>query len=332
MVVAEGDTPEQVEQAVLAHLRAGGDLLDVALALCRWQQRHVPAYGRFAQGAEPTDLAGIPSVPVALFKHVRFCCTASPAAVFRTSGTTTGARGEHAMPTTRAYDAASLAWFRACVPGCPTDHTISLVTDDRRHPNSSLGHMVTHFAPERRCFFDLEAGVDAAGAWAALAAAARPTWVPTTAFALAELLRTPGDARLPPGSVLMVTGGFKGRTSEVDEAELLREAAARLGGPRLIREYGMTELSSQLWDTGDGYRAPPWLHVYAVDPLGGQPVAGEGLLRFVDLASWGSCLAIETEDLGRVVGDRVELVGRLRGAPARGCSLSVEEAAGWTGV
>jgi hypothetical protein len=97
-------------------------------------------------------------------------------------------------------------------------------------------------------------------------------------------------------------------------------------GPEIqwVREYGMCELSSQLWDTGEGYRAPPWLHVYTVDPISGAPCEGPGLLTFVDLANWGSCLAVETQDVGEVLGEEVVLHGRLPSAPARGCSLVLE--------
>ncbi len=329
-MVGSAESVARVERTVLDHVRGSGTAAALAPALARWQQRRIPAYGRFCAGLEPRELTDIPSAPVALLKHVRFCITTQPGAVFRTSGTTSGARGEHALASTRVYDEAARLWFEACVPDCPTEHTISLVTDSDQHPDSSLGHMVSSFAPDKRSFFDLARGVDTRGAWQALAGATEPTWLPTTAFALAELLRAPGSVRLPAGSVLMVTGGFKGRSSSLDEQALLDAARGRLGVERVVREYGMTELSSQLWDTGRGYRAPPWLHVYAVDPVTAEPVEGVGLLRFVDCANWSSCLAIETEDLGVVCGDRVDLAGRLKGAPARGCSLSVEEATGWT--
>jgi hypothetical protein len=88
----------------------------------------------------------------------------------------------------------------------------------------------------------------------------------------------------------------------------------------------MTELSSQLWDIGDGFIAPPWLHIYTVSPSTGEPCSGVGLLRFVDLANYGSCIAIETLDLGVVEGNKVTLMGRLPGAKIRGCSLTAEEA------
>jgi hypothetical protein len=121
----------------------------------------------------------------------------------------------------------------------------------------------------------------------------------------------------------MITGGYKGKHRSIGQDELHEAAEAQLGPhTRLIREYGMTELSSQLWDWGEGYRAPPWLQVFTTHTQSD----GVGQLCFVDLANWGSCMAIETMDMGRVEGDRVEILGRIPGMKARGCSLHVEEA------
>ncbi len=326
-------SPDEARRAALDFIDRPGDPLALALALYRFQCAHIPAYARFAGGAEPEELEQIPAVPVAIFRELRLCA-GPPGAIFRTSGTTTGRRGEHAMIDTRAYDRAARAWFDACLPGCPTERTLSLVTPADRYPDSSLGHMIAHLAPGARHAFDPRGGVDIGGAWEALEGAAGPVFLPATAFALAALFE--GSSRrvaLPRGSVLMITGGFKGRRSRLDAGALRAAVPERLGPEvRIVGEYGMTELSSQLWDVdGGGYRPPPWLHVYAVDPLSGAPVSGEGLLRFVDLASWSSPLAIETLDLGRVergpAGPRVHLSGRLGGAPPRGCSLSAEEAA-----
>ncbi|HND29051.1 MAG TPA: CoF synthetase, partial [Myxococcota bacterium] len=162
-----------------------------------------------------------------------------------------------------------------------------------------------------------------------------------TAFALDALFGQEGRAQVGPDSLVMVTGGFKGRRVRLDAPELYREIGRRLGSPRVVGEYGMTELSSQLWtdpvpagELPGAFVAPPWMRIYTVDPATGAPLSeGEvGQLRFVDLANYWSVLAIETMDLGRVVphseGDRVWLHGRLQGAEVRGCSLSVEELLG----
>jgi hypothetical protein len=159
-----------------------------------------------------------------------------------------------------------------------------------------------------------------------------------TAFALSWLLEALGEARLPlpPGSVVMQTGGFKGHVRTLDDAALAAATCAALGiaPEQLIGEYGMTELSSQLYDGGFGcgpggqscYREPPWLRVTPVDAITLRPVAeGEvGLARFTDLCNVDSSLLILTQDQLRRVPGGVVLLGRRRGASLRGCSLAVE--------
>jgi hypothetical protein len=154
-----------------------------------------------------------------------------------------------------------------------------------------------------------------------------------------------GDERLvlPEGSRIMHTGGFKGRSREVAPSELASRMATAFAIPdhAVVGEYGMTELSSQLyegtWRAARGlatpsaratvFIAPPWLRVVAVDPETLAPLAdGEvGILRFEDLANVDSALIVQTADRGRCEGHSIELLGRLPGALPRGCALAVEE-------
>jgi acyl-CoA synthetase (AMP-forming)/AMP-acid ligase II len=134
----------------------------------------------------------------------------------------------------------------------------------------------------------------------------------------------------------METGGFKGRTRVVERATLYREASERLGIPldAIVAEYGMTELSSQYYDDPAGRNrieprvkvAPPWLRAIVVDGDGGPvPEGVVGAIRHVDLANRGSVIAVETEDLGALVGPAgLVLFGREQGAELRGCSLDAE--------
>src|SRR5690606_24122576 len=101
--------------------------------------------------------------------------------------------------------------------------------------------------------------------------------------------------------------------------------------------YGMTELSSQLYDgrrvegcAAPGlFRPPPWMRVVAVDPETHEalPDGREGLARFIDLANVDSALVVQTSDRVRVTSDGVALLGRAAGAEPRGCSLTIEELA-----
>ena len=304
----------------------------MGLRIHEFQRAQIPHLDAFCAHAEPESLAKVPSVPVGLFKEGLSFCAGPPGRVFRTSGTTQGRRGEHHMPDTQVYELAARLWWQACVPDCPT-RVVSLVPNPAQAPDSSLGHMVHDFGSATLSYFDMERGVDHEGAWQALLSVQQPVFVAATAFSMASLLEQGPSLSLPAGSVCMVTGGFKGRKVSLSSKDLLEQIPERLGTP-VVEEYGMSELSSQLWGrpetTGAGrFHAPPWMLVYTVDPATGAPCSGTGLLRFVDLANWGSCLSIETQDLGEVDGQWVTLKGRLKASPHRGCSLSAEEAGQW---
>lgn len=305
-----------------------GDFNTLALALFRHQRDNNPDYAAFCAGTQPRRWEDIPAVPVALFRDLPLTCFPPEQATtsFATSGTT-GPRGWHRLKDTVLYDLGAKRWAEAMLGPIPVTG-VSLVSHS---PTSSLGHMCAAFTPGLSRFFSPDIGLDADGAWEALARADTPIFVPGTAFAFADLLTAAPGRRcpLPPGSIVMVTGGFKGRQRALPADALSEALRAALPGARLVGEYGMTELSSQLWSVplGGAFVAPPWMRVVAVDPVTGAP-AREGLLRFFDLANHQTVLAIETRDMGIVhPGGRVELRGRLPGAPARGCSLSVEEAA-----
>jgi hypothetical protein len=123
----------------------------------------------------------------------------------------------------------------------------------------------------------------------------------------------------------------------VSREELYGAMARWLDVPpgRVVNEYGMTELLSQLYEPvlvegeeGRGRHVPPpWLRVRALDPvtLAPLPEGRPGLLVFFDLANAGSVSHVLTEDMGRVTPEGVVLQGRVRGAEPRGCSLAMEE-------
>jgi hypothetical protein len=161
-----------------------------------------------------------------------------------------------------------------------------------------------------------------------------------TSFALVHLLDALGDAalRLPAGSRVMQTGGFKGRSREVSPVELRRAVARAFGVDErnVVGEYGMTELSSQFWEatavdaqaSPGVYLEPPWARVVPVDGDTLAPVApgAVGIARIEDLANVDSAWAVLTHDrVRRVPGGGFELLGRAPGAAPRGCSIALDE-------
>jgi hypothetical protein len=135
----------------------------------------------------------------------------------------------------------------------------------------------------------------------------------------------------------METGGYKGRSRTLPKAGLHELIRTWLGVPssHIVCEYGMSELSSQAYDSEPQsaacgirkeqrvFRFPPWARVQIISPETGREVCDgvTGLLRVFDLANVYSVLAVQTEDLAVRQGDGFELIGRAQSAEPRGCSL-----------
>lgn len=342
-----------------AHDEAGRDALLGRVAA--WQAIHCPPFARLtrARGARfDSGPDGWPALPTDVFRYARVA-TFPPerdVATFRTSGTTSGARGEHAFADLSLYDraaraAASLLLFSRDEDERGTERRrrmlVMLAPPPDEAPDSSLSYMLGRFVEwfAEDVVWALERGVpDPRRVETALAAAAgRPVAVLGTSFALAALdeAMAPSHAlALGADGLVMQTGGFKGRSREIDPGEMRARLAARFGlGPEgIVSEYGMTELSSQLYAPGgslddglEAYVVPGWVRAQPVDPLTLAPVPdGEvGILRIDDLANLGSVVSVQTADRARRLPDgRIVLLGRMPGAPPRGCSLALEEAMG----
>jgi len=331
---------------------ASGDVpfAELARAIASFQARFVEGYARLcrARGVDPTSapLDRLPAVPTDAFRVARIASfpTEHDAAVFRTSGTTAGARGAHPMRTLATYHAAAMTAAATSLfapyPGRVRIIALAPSIDDA--PDSSLARMLAWFIDERGdagSRFVRPDDVDGAIATLERAALDGPLLLLATAFAHVHVIdRLSGRTLpLPRGSRAMQTGGFKGRSREVAPEELRSMIARTFELPRaeVVGEYGMTELTSQLWATPESgstderwlYRAPPWVRVIACDPatLAPLPDGARGIARIEDLGNVESAWAIQTADEVIVQGDRVEILGRLPGATPRGCSLAVEE-------
>jgi hypothetical protein len=333
----------------------------LARAVFAFQFRHNAPYRAFclSRGATPESVSHwteVPAVPTSAFRAVPLVCgdPAEAQVVFRTSGTTAGSqrRGEHYVPDLALYHASLRAGFAThLLPDGARLPMLSLIPAPEDLPDSSLSHMVAevmadHGAPGSGYLVGA-GGIDLPDILHRLRGAeaeGRPVCVLGTSFALVHLLDALRDGgarfRLPPGSRLMDTGGFKGRSRQVSRDDLYGLVEQRLGiAPEwCVNEYGMTEMGSQFYDTVAGedegrvlservHRGPPWVRTRAVDPetLALLPDGQEGILRHWDLANLGSVMTLQTEDLGVCGPAGFRLLGRASDAEPRGCSLAMEE-------
>ena len=138
---------------------------------------------------------------------------------------------------------------------------------------------------------------------------------------------------LPPGSRVLDTGGYKRQSRELPLDAFYDAVSNTFDVPRerCINMYGMTELSTQFYDDGNATLPSVksglhWIRSRAIDPMTGRdvPFGERGVLVHCDVANFNSTTTILTEDVGRMVDGGFELLGRVEGAAAKGCSLAVE--------
>ncbi|HEY8838060.1 MAG TPA: long-chain fatty acid--CoA ligase [Dehalococcoidia bacterium] len=332
---------------------------ELALDVFTFQYTKNQPYRRYCdlRGKTPenvSDWTEVPAVAAAAFKELPLTCfpPAEARLFFTTSGTTQGERqGTHYLLTPELYDASLLAHFEAALlPDGQRPPMYVLAQSPLDVPHSSLSHMfgVIERSLGNGCTYYVDAnGLDfeALDRDLALAEAeGTPIMLLGTAFAFVLFLDwCQGRKRrftLPKRSRLMDTGGFKGRSREVSRDELHRLYREVFGttAQYIVNEYGMTELGSQFYDATliDHHLrrrrpvrklAPPWCRVAIVDPetmalcLPGHT----GILRFFDLTNLYSVAVIQTEDLGRVIEDGFEVLGRAEGAESRGCSIALDD-------
>lgn len=129
-------------------------------------------------------------------------------------------------------------------------------------------------------------------------------------------------------TIIMETGGMKGRRRELVRSELHELLSVGFGVAQIHSEYGMTELLSQAYSLGDGvFETPPWMHILirdTEDPFQELSTGRTGGINVIDLANINSCSFIATQDLGRKIGEnKFEVLGRFDHSDIRGCNLMV---------
>lgn len=352
-------TRDELRAAILDFIdaHAEGDRDDATLdALLReladFQARHIAAYAKLASRAHGALPA---AVPTDVFRYARLAVhpPEGDARVFLTSGTTLGDRGAHAFRDLTLYDRAAEHHARRFLfPDARRLRLFLLTPPPSESSESSLGYMLSRFTAwfgAGHLHYVSGGTLDADALAADLGEAearGEPVALLGTSFAFVHAEDALGGRtfRLPEGSRVMQTGGFKGRTREIEPVEMRRLLSTRYGidENRVVSEYGMTELSSQFYEPtlrasllGEAiparrYVPPAWVRALVVSPETLEPLPdGElGLLRIDDLANLDSIACIQTSDLARKVDGEIELLGRAPGATPRGCSLAIEEMLG----
>lgn len=129
-------------------------------------------------------------------------------------------------------------------------------------------------------------------------------------------------------TIIMETGGMKGKRKEIIREELHEILCKGFGVPSIHSEYGMTELLSQAYSLGNGiFECPSWMQILIRDPEDALTCIGHGKtggINVIDLANINSCSFIATQDLGKKQpNNSFEILGRFDNSDIRGCNLMV---------
>jgi phenylacetate-coenzyme A ligase PaaK-like adenylate-forming protein len=307
-----------------------------ALEVFHYQARQVPVYREYLAtlGSDPsriTEPEDIPFLPIEFFKsHMVLAEDKTAELIFESSGTSGTAPSRHHVADPGIYRESFITGFRNFY-GDPSQYCIlALLPSYLERKNSSLVYMMDQLIrlsghPESG--FYLENLQELSGILRQRNTDHHPSLLVGVTFALMELAEQQ-PMNLEDHIILMETGGMKGRRKELVRSELHSYLKAAFGLPAIHSEYGMTELLSQAYSTGEGiFRPPPWMRILIRDPNDPLSLLSNGQsggINVIDLANIHSCSFIATGDLGKVFEDgSFEVLGRFDHSDIRGCNLLV---------
>jgi hypothetical protein len=280
-------------------------------------------------------LTDIPFLPIEFFKthEVRTApADWTPQETFLSSGTTQQQRSRHLLRDPDLYRQNAARIFEQTYGPLSNWIFLALLPSYLEQGQSSLVAMVEHFAKESgqtQAAFFLH---DHAALLQALASAKRDgtrrVMLLGVSYALLDLASAYAGTPELQGLTVLETGGMKGRRREMIREELHAELQVAFGPQGIHSEYGMTELLSQAYSTGEGrFFCPPGLRILLrepSDPFSIDAARPAGAINVIDLANIDSCAFIETKDLARQHADgSFEVLGRLDNSDVRGCNQMV---------
>lgn len=326
-----------------------------ALELFAFQSRECEPYREYLalMGEEPGGVrrsVDIPHLPIEIFRRRRvYCGPPVPEMVFTSSTTGGDTPSLHYVYRLDWYRACFMASFRALV-GEPGDYSFyCLLPGYLEREGSSLAYMATGLVEAGGGGFFLRNYDELISR---MGEDPRPKILLGVSYALWDLAE--GYAPKLKDTIVMETGGMKGRREELPKEEFHGILCRAFGVEAIHSEYGMAELSSQAYSDGGGiFRTPPWMRVMVRDindpmeiygpanPLSEKRPDGEfssggylsegdrrgrtGGINITDLGNVCSCAFIQTQDLGRLYRDgSFSILGRIDRSMVRGCNLLVD--------
>ena len=276
------------------------------------------------------DINKIPFLPISFFKTKKILSVDKFEKVFYSSGTTTKSRSKHFISDLKLYQESFINNFRLNYGDINQYTIIALLPNYYENKDSSLIYMVERlikltksnesgfylddYSKLSKKLIELEIKNN------------RKTILIGVPYALLDLIDF-NQFQLN-NTIIMETGGMKGKRKEMVRKELHEKLKLGFGVKKIHSEYGMTELLSQAYSKGDGvFKTPSWMKVFIRDINDAQNLdfnKKSGAINIIDLANYNSCSFIATDDMGKLVNDdEFEVIGRIDNSDVRGCNLLI---------
>ena len=313
------------------------EFAELAIEIFNYQAHSNHVYHNYITGLGRSidsviSLGDIPFLPVEFFRSQRVISdNLANQTIFESSGTTESNTSRHYVHDLKIYEESFLKAFNQFY-GDPSEYLITaLLPSYTDRGNSSLVYMVSNLinkSGHTDSGFYADNIKDLINKVQKAKSRRQKTLLLGVSFALLDLAEnySPDFS----GTIVMETGGMKGRRREITREELHGILANKFNVPVIHSEYGMTELMSQSYSKGKGiYYSPPWMKILLRDPQDPLSVFSEsgrtGGINIIDLANIYSCSFIATSDLGKLHEDGgFEVLGRFDNSDIRGCNLMVE--------
>ncbi|OYU83592.1 MAG: acyl transferase [Flavobacterium sp. BFFFF2] len=308
-----------------------------ALKAFRYQYAENKVYQEFCDllGKTPANvdqLKDIPFLPISFFKtHQVISGPGNPTHLFTSSGTTGSQASSHLVLAIDWYESSFLQAFSLFYGNIEDYVVLALLPSYLEREGSSLIYMTERLIAESKqaeSGFYLFEHDELIETIQRLESEGRQILLIGVTYALLDLLEK-GPFQWK-NTLIMETGGMKGKRKEMVREELHDILKAGFGVSSIHSEYGMTELLSQAYSLGEGvFECPPWMQILIrepEDPFHYLPFDKQGGINVIDLANIHSCCFIATQDLGKMdQTGRFEVLGRFDHADLRGCNLMIPQ-------
>ena len=307
----------------------------IALKTFRYQYENNLVYQEFCDLLHTNvqkvkTLQQIPFLPIQFFKSHRVVSNnEAPQAIFTSSGTTGMTTSQHLVTDVSLYEESYRRGFSQFYGNIENYVVLALLPSYLEREGSSLIYMVEdliQLSNQPESGFYLNNHDELIEKLIELDSQGQNVILIGVTYALLDLIEK-RKFQLQ-NTIIMETGGMKGKRKEMIREELHQQLCAGFGVSSIHSEYGMTELLSQAYSLGEGiFECPSWMQILirdTEDALSYITNGKTGGINVIDLANRNSCSFIATQDLGKKYANGTfEVLGRFDNSDIRGCNLMV---------